>query len=307
MADVWVFTASGYYRVDADTMVRSSLFPHPSGAPLVQSGFRPITDGTYVYATSTGTDVFYRVAKATGTYERVAVGDQPRMSADDGTSLWVGNDADNTVSRVSKASMTVTSTVSIANNGQLLWVDPYLWVVNSGASPTGAVIRVYDPVSGTVVQTITLTTATADVQDLAYYDGHVYVPVRFVDRLHKVSTSTFTSVANVALTEGARVRVVGGELLVVGGDVPGSADVIKVNPADLSTVATLAGSYTSLAASDGVDTMFVITGTTLHRVDVPTMTVTGTTLIGVTPTGMVYDELPPVVSAAGWGIDTINW
>lgn len=300
MADIWVFTANGYYRVNATTMVRSTLFPYPLDSPLVQEGRRPGTDGTFVYASSSGTDVFYRIGKATGTFERVTVGDLPRMFADDGTNLWVGNDLSGTVSKVSKASMTVTGTETIANNGQVLWVDPYLWVAESGASPTGAVIRVYNPVTDAIIQTITLTTTTADVQDLAYYNGHVYVAVRFVDRLYKVSTSTFASVADSALSNPSRLRIVDNHVIAVA-----SAGLVKIDPDDLSVVDTLAGTYLHIT-TDGIETLFAMTFTTLRRVDVPSMTETGSSVIGLDG-DCTYDELPPVVSAAGWGINTITW
>jgi len=304
VVDVWAFLGSGagYYKIDADTMVRSSVFSYPLGSPQVQQGIRPITDGTYVYACASNTDVVYSVEIDTDTFLRTTVGDNPRMMADDGTTLWVANLNDNDVSRVTKSTMTRGTDEAIVNSGTLLWIDPYLWVFEAGAS--SATYRVYDPTTDTVIQTKTIVSALSDINDAAYYDGHVYVPVRFDDNLYKINTTTFTTATSAALLNCARVVSVGDWLYAIT-----DGDVVKIDPTDLSTVDTLSGSYNQLT-TNGYDLLWTVDNVNnLVKIDLDTFTVDSSSAIGQTPTGIVYAAAPfvPPTPTAGWVVGSVGW
>lgn len=307
MPDVWTFGGSGvgYYKFDVDTMVRSSLFAYPGGTPTLQQGVRPIADDTHVFASGSNTDIIFRVEIATDTFTRTVVGDQPRMIADDGTTLWVANLTDNDVSPVDRTTMVRGTDEAIVNSGVVLWVDPYLWVFEAGA--TSATFRVYDPATDTVVHTGTIVGAISDINDAVYYDGHVYVPVRFNDRLYKIDATTYSTVSSVAFGEGNRIIEVGG-FLYVNTSSSGNQGITKIDPSNLSTVATLVGTYAQLT-HNYVDTLWTVDNVNnLVKVDLNTFTVAASTAIGSTPTGIVYAAGPPAPPAlSGWGVGTINW
>jgi len=304
--DIWSFGTGGYYKVDADTMTVSALFPYPLDLPTVQQGLKPITDGTYVYANSTNTDVTFRVEIATDTFTRTTVGDFPYMIADDGTTLWIANDTDNDVSRVDKATMVRGTDEAITNNGVLLWVDPYLWVFSAGA--TTAAFRVYDPVTDTVIHTGTIVSALSGINDAVYYDGHVYVPVRFHNRLYKIDASTYSTVSSVAFTQGENICAVGGYLYVTTGS-SGNQDITKIDPADLSTVSTLTGTFDGVI-HNYVDTLWTFENAThLTKVDLSTFTVTSSVAIPATnPDRFLYAASPPVPpTSGGWVVGAIGF
>lgn len=309
MVDVWTFLGSGigYYKVDADTMVRSSLFAYPSGSQSVDRGRRPFADDDYVYASAAPSDVVFRVDIATDAFTRTTVGDFPVMMADDGTTLWVANQNDNDVSRVDKATMVRGTDEAIVNSGTVLWVDPYLWVFEAGAG--SASFRVYDPVTDSIVKTETLAVGSADINDAVYYDDHVYVPVRFIDELYKIDALTYSVVSSVPFTEGFRIVEVN-DYLYVATTSAGSQDITKIDPSDLSTVATLVGTYSQLT-HNYVDTLWSMTGTSLAKIDLNTFTQTTTTLIGAIPTGIVYGAGPPVppppIVPSNWVVGAVGW
>jgi len=306
VADIYWFRGlgTGYYKIDADTMVRSSVFSYPSGTPTVQQGIRPIADDTHVYALDGNFDTLFGLEIATDTFSRVTVGDQPLMVVDDGTTLWTANNVDNDVSRVDRTTFVRGTDEAIVNSGTLLWVDPYLWVFDAGAS--SASFRVYDPATDTIVHTGTIVAAISDINDAVYYDGHVYVPVRFNDRIYKIDATTYATVSSVAFGEGNRIVEVDG-FLYVATTSGGNRDITKLDPSDLSTVSTLVGTYAGLT-HDYVDTIWTSSSTDLVKVDLSTFTVSATTAIG-SAGSFVYGGGPPVppTPTAGWVVGSVGW
>jgi len=301
VVDIWwtLGSGQGYYKIDAETMVRSSVFAYPSGSPVVQQGRRLTTDGTYVYGSGTNTDVFWRADIATDTFTRVTVGDFPLDNADDGTSLWVANADSDTMSKVTKSTMTVAATKSVINNGGILWVDPYLWITDTitGGGPYGTDVRVYDPdpLVDAVIRSITLSTSLSDASAIATWGGYVYVALRFVDTIYKIDTSDYSiSDTLTGIGEPTVLSVIQDKLYVLA-----SGDLVQVDPDTMTVDDTITASYASVLATNGYDRIWVADSTTLRRVDLDSFSVDASVTIGLAVSGLVYAGSPVVPPTPG--------
>ncbi len=299
MVDIWWPGSGGYYKIDSEAMTVSSLFPFPSGTPTVQQARRMTTDGTYVYGSSTNTDVFWRADIATDTFTRVNVGDFPLDNADDGSSLWVANDTSNTMSKITKSTMTVAATKSVINNGGILWVDPYLWITDTitGGGPYGIDVRVYnpDPLVDAVIQSITLSTSISDASAIVTWGGYVYVALRFVDTIYKINASTYSVVDTLSgIGEPFRMAVVQDKLYVIA-----SGDLVQVDPDTMTVDDTITASYTGALTTNGYDRIWLADGNTARRIDLDSFSVDASVLVGTTPASIVYAGSPVVPPTPG--------
>jgi hypothetical protein len=301
VVDIWwtLGSGQGYYKIDAETMTRSSVFAYPVGSPVVQQGRSLTTDGTYVYGSGTNTDVFWRADIATDTFTRTTVGDFPSDIADDGTSLWVANASSDNMSKVTKSTMAVAATKSVINNGGILWRDPYLWITDTitGGGPYGIDVRVYnpDPFVDAVIQSITLSTSLSDASAIVSWGGYVYVALRFVDTIYKINASTY-SVADTlsGIGEPTVMAVIQDKLYVIA-----SGDLVQVDPDTMTVDDTITASYASVIATNGYDRIWVADSTTLRRIDLDSFSVDASVLVGTTVSGIVYAGLPVVPPTPG--------
>jgi hypothetical protein len=294
VVDIWWTLGSGlgYYKIDSETMIRSSVFPYPGGLPGVQQGRSLTTDGTYVYGSGTNTDVFWRADIATDTFTRTTVGNSPLSNADDGTSLWVANASSDNMSKVTKSTMAVAATKSVINNGGILWRDPYLWITDTitGGGPYGIDVRVYDPdpLVEAVIQSITLSSSLSDASAIVSWGGYVYVALRFVDTIYKIDASDYSIDDTLTgIGEPTRMVVVQDKLYVIA-----TGDLVQVDPDTMTVEDTISASYAAVIATNGYDRIWVADTTTLRRIDLDSFSVDASVLVGTVASGIVYAGSP---------------
>jgi len=321
VANVFMLRSANYLQFDSDDLTDSSggvSTNYPSGSPSIQGGAYPISDGDYLYAQSTGTDVAWKFEYATRTYSRLTTTDRPAMCADDGLgNIWVACDANASgaarVERIDKSSWTITRTVNIQNNGVCLWVDPYLWV--HSRSTTGQ-FSIYDPVTDTVVDTFTYEAGTSGPAHAALHDGFVYAASN-VGTLYKINATTGVVADTLSIASVTRLLGLGDYIYTLSSETVGGISysrLRKIDVASLSIDSTLEVSGTTSGlglTSNGLDVLYatLTQNNTLRRIDAESLTVTHTAASLGSIGQLVYDVpyVPPTPGAAGWVVGSVGW
>jgi hypothetical protein len=314
VVDVWWFQSTSYYKVDADTMTASAEINYPaSGIPLrgIEGGPKPITDGTYIYSSSPSNDLVYRVNIASEAFNALAGGDSPISTVDDGEFLWVANSLGETITKINKATYTITATESVVNNGDLLSRPSRLWILNTitGGGPYGIDVRVYDttPAVDAVIQNITLSTSLSDASAVVTWENYVYVALRFVDTIYKIDASDYSVVDTLTgIGEPNELIVVGDWLYAIA-----DGDLVKIDPDSMSVEDEIVESFTTRVTTNGYNKLWTQKNTTLVRVDLNDFEVDATCDLGEgAGAGIVYAAspfVPPTPGAAGWVVGSVGW
>ena len=308
MADVWMLGTTSYRKFSADDLTLNGTVNYPAGSPTVANGVAPTSDGIYVHAADTGNDVAWQARISDDQFRRVSVGDQPRGHADDGNLVWYTNDTDNTLSAVDKATWSVTATRSVASEGIIAWVDPYLWVFDL-TFPSGiatSTLRVYDPNADSVVHTAVIASGSGvGVDVVAVESDYVIVGYRGVNRLDKFDATTYAVLDDLSLgQQPARIVIVNDVIYVTFSS--GIQSITSIDADTMSTTGTLLGGYSELVTNDFDSLYSTIPSTnTLQKIDISNLsvveTVTGLGSVGT----LVYAGA--AYSPTGWVVGSVGW
>ncbi|MEQ1702073.1 MAG: YncE family protein [Ilumatobacteraceae bacterium] len=212
----------------------------------------------------------------------IAVGQNPYGVVFDGTSIWVSNAADGTLSKVDPATNTVLDTFSVGSTSYGLAFDgDDIWI-SSGSN----FVSRFDRTSNTVVATVT---TDAYPSGIAFDGTHIWVANTMMSSVSKIDPATNTVVATLTGISGAYgVAYDGTSIWVVSGF---SNSVKRIDPATNTVIATVAvGQDPYNVAYDGTSIWVTNAGTNnVSKIDPATNAVVATIAVGTNPYGVAYD------------------
>jgi len=254
----------------------------------------------------------------------VAVGDEPRYMAFDGTHVWVANWLSDNVSKIDITTTQVVATVAVGTDprgitfdGTHIWVTSWLSnnvskidiVTNTvvatvavGSLPTGAAfdgthiwvanysddnVSKIDIVTNTVVATVAVGSNPID----AAFDGtHIWVANYYSDTVSKIYISTDTVITTISVGTGPESVAYDGTHLWVANTT--SNNVSKIDISTDTVVATVSGVNSGIksVAFDGTHIWVTNSGTdTITKIDIHTNTIVATLAVAGIPRGAVFD------------------
>lgn len=290
--------------------------------PVAVANGAGVDDGTYAYGVSAENLIRTRIFNM----------DQSTLSGLDfdftmalgaGTDLWVPQRDLNTLALVDRSTFTLTNSYAIPRinygGSGVAWdgaTTLYLATLPPGASPpTRSALTVFDTATRTVTTTYTLSTALTLSRHPLFLNGSVYIHNQPTTNHQLLRVNPATGA--ITGTLGYGVEYTASRTIAAGGCIFTSgynSRVDRIDPTSMTILNTYtvgSSSFAPAITTDGTSVWCsVSTSSTVTKIDGATGTTTSIVRPGVpTSAGGIVQWVSGNygVSAAGWGIDTINW
>ena len=215
----------------------------------------------------------------------IKVGNAPAGVAFDGTSIWVTNQASDTVSKINPTTNAVTATIGVGDiPAGVAYDGTNIWVVNNGSNTVSKI----DPSTNTVTATINVAISPTRVA----FDGtNIWVTNNGPGGLSKIDPATNTVTATVDVGQSTGVVFDGTNIWVA------TSTVAKVDPTTNTVIERVSGFVGQPVglAYDGTNIWATVTDSHgIWKIDPTTNRVTATI--------PVDSDTPPFNSSAPYGV-----